>query len=651
MRLSFVVVTFAGLLACASSARRGGAGGDDQRGEWTAYGRDVLGGRYSALAQIDTSNVARLAVAWTYHTGEMPPAVQTRNRRSLEATPIVVDGVMYIITPMARIIALDPETGTERWSYDAKLNPAIGFGDHTSRGVSTWLDPTRAAGQPCRRRIVAATIDARLISLDAANGKPCEDFGEHGVVDLRVGLRNAPFEKGEYEETSPPLVVHDLVVVGSAVADNQRTDAASGEVRAYDVRTGLRRWTWDPVPQASSDPGYATWRGPKAHNTGAANAWSVLAADPARDLVLVPTGSSSPDYYGGERLGANRYANSVTALRASTGKVVWSFQTVHHDLWDYDNASPTALVTVQYGGRARDAVLQATKTGQLFVLDRDTGEPIVPVTEMPVPRSTVPGEEAWPTQPQSAIGPLSPQRLNPDSIWGVNDADRAACRAAIANLRNDGPFTPPSFEGSVVLPSNIGGAHWGGVAFDPAQQIAVVPTNTVAAIVKLIPRAQFDSARRGGTGNRIGAEFAPQRGTPYGMYRELLLLPTLAPCTAPPFGALVGVDLRRGAIAWRVPLGSMTATTIVGAPNLGGAITTAGGLTFIGATIDKQFRAVETRTGRELWRATLPASGKATPMTFRGASGRQYVVISAGGDGGGAFGISDAIVAFALPVR
>jgi len=267
----------------------------------------------------------------------------------------------------------------------------------------------------------------------------------------------------------------------------------------------------------------------------------------------------------------------------------------------------------------------------------------------PVPRSTVPGEEAWPTQPQSAIGPLSPQRLSPDSVWAANDADRAACRTALAGLRNDGPFTPPSLEGSVVLPSNIGGAHWGGVAFDPSQQIAVVPTNTVAAVVKLIPRAQYDSARRGGSGNRIGAEFAPQRGTPYAMYRELLLLPTLAPCTAPPFGALVGVDLRRGAIAWRVPLGSMTATTIVGAPNLGGAITTAGGLTFIGATIDRQFRAVETRTGRELWHTSLPAAGKATPMTFRGASGRQYVVISAGGDGGGAFGMSDAIVAFALP--
>src|SRR5689334_22375424 len=365
---SLLAASLVGALACVPVGSLRAQSASTSGTEWTAYGRDVLGGRYSTLTQIDTSNVARLAVAWTYHTGEMAPAVQTPRHRSLEATPIVVDGTMYLITPMGRIIALDPETGTERWSYDARLDRTIGFGDHTSRGVSTWLDPTRAAGQPCRRRIIAATIDARLISLDAANGKPCEDFGEHGVVDLRVGLRNTPFEKGEYEETSPPLVVRDLVVVGSAVADNQRTDAASGEVRAYDVRTGLRRWTWDPVPQASSDPGYATWRGPKAHNTGAANAWSVLAADPARDLVFVPTGSSSPDYYGGERLGANRYANSVTALRASTGKVVWSFQTVHHDLWDYDNASPTALVTVQYGGRARDAVLQATKTGQLFVL-------------------------------------------------------------------------------------------------------------------------------------------------------------------------------------------------------------------------------------------------------------------------------------------
>ncbi|HEU4723463.1 MAG TPA: PQQ-binding-like beta-propeller repeat protein, partial [Gemmatimonadaceae bacterium] len=362
-------------------------------GEWTAYGKDVFGSRHSGLTQIDTSNVARLQVAWTYHTGELPPQVQTRGRRSLEATPIVVDGTMYLITPLGRVIALDPETGRERWVHDARIDRTIGFGDHTSRGVSTWLDPSRAVGQPCRRRIVAATVDARLLSIDAATGRLGEDFGVRGTVDLRVGLRNRPFETSEYEETSPPVVVNGVIVVGSAVADNQQIDGASGEVRAFDVRTGALRWTWHPVPQDPADPAYATWRGPNAHRTGAANAWSVLAADPARDLVFVPTGSAAPDYYGGERLGDNRYANSITALRASTGKLVWSFQTVHHDVWDYDNASPPALVTVAYGGRRRDAVLQATKTGQLFVLDRETGAPIVPVTEMPVPRSTVPGEE------------------------------------------------------------------------------------------------------------------------------------------------------------------------------------------------------------------------------------------------------------------
>ncbi|HET7186787.1 MAG TPA: PQQ-binding-like beta-propeller repeat protein, partial [Gemmatimonadaceae bacterium] len=393
---------------------------------------------------------------------------------------------------------------------------------------------------------------------------------------------------------------------------------------------------------------FATWRGARAHHTGAANAWSVLAADPARDLVFVPTGSASVDYYGGERLGQNLYANSIVALRASTGKVVWSFQTVHHDLWDFDNASPPALTSVEYGGRRRDAVLQATKTGQLFVLDRETGVPIVPVQEMPVPRSSIPGEEAWPTQPQSAIGPLSPQRISAAEAFGANDTDRALCRERIAALRNDGPFTPPSFEGSLVMPSNIGGAHWGGVAPDPTAQIAVVPVNTIAAVVRLLPRAELDSARRS-TPRRVGGEFAQMRGTPYAMYRELLLLPTLVPCTPPPFGALVGVDLRRGTIAWRVPLGAPTPGTpsTAGTPNLGGAMTTAGGLTFVGATIDRTLRAFETRTGRELWQTVLPAAGKATPMTYR-ANGRQYVVIAAGGDGE-AFGTGDAIMAYALP--
>lgn len=598
-------------------------------GDWTAYGRDALGSRHSPLKQLDPASVKKLAVAWTYTTGEAQR--RSGRSRSLEATPLVVDGTMYLITPLARVIALDATTGKERWVYDGGLDSTKRFGDHTSRGVSTWLDPGSRNDAPCRRRIIAGSTDARLVALDAVTGKPCEGFGTGGVVDLRTGLRNAPAYFEEYELTSPPAIVGETIVVGSAVADNGRTEATSGEVRGFDVRTGALKWTWDPIPQDSTDPGYATWRGPRAHHTGAANAWSVLAADPARDLVFVPTSSPSVDYYGGTRLGANRYANSITALRASTGKVAWSFQTVHHDLWDYDNASPPLLATVEYQGRRRDAVLQANKDGQLFVLDRQTGDPIVPVTEMPVPRSTIPGEEAWPTQPQSAIGPLSPQRVDTSNVL-------AECRDVVRGLRNEGPFTPPSLEGSLVMPSNIGGAHWGGVAFDPLAQIAVVPVNTIAALVRLIPMATFDTIRKE-THGRIGAEYTRMRGTPYGMYRELLFSPGNVPCTPPPYGELVGVDLRRGTIIWRSPL-----TT----PNLGGAITTAGGLTFIGATADKMFRAFETRTGRELWHAELPAGGKATPMTYLDRNGKQLVAIAAGGDGG-FFGMGDTIVVFGIP--
>ena len=598
-------------------------------GDWTAYGRDPLGSRHSPLKQLDTSSVKKLRVAWTYSTGEAQ--LRSGSNRSLEVTPLVIDGTMFLVTPMARVIALDATTGKERWVYDGGLDRTLRFGDHTSRGVSTWLDPRARQGAACRRRIIAATIDARLVALDAVTGKPCRGFGDAGVINPRIGLRNAPSNLTEYEITSPPAIVGEIIVVGSAVADNGRTEATSGEVRGFDVRTGALRWAWDPIPQDSTDPGYATWRGPRAHNTGAANAWSVLAADPARDLVFVPTSSPSVDYYGGHRLGANRYANSITALRASTGKVVWSFQTVHHDLWDYDNASPPLLAAVEYHGRRRDAVLQGTKTGQLFVLDRQSGEPIIPVTEMPVPKSTIPGEEAWPTQPQSAIGPLSPQRLDTSSV-------AAECRDLVRGLRNEGPFTPPSLEGSLVVPSNIGGAHWGGVAFDPSAQIAVVPVNTIASMVKLIPMATFDTMRRQ-TRGRIGAEYTRMRGTPYGMYRELLFSPGNVPCTPPPFGELVGVDLRAGRIAWRSPLPT---------PNLGGAITTAGGLTFIGATADRMFRAFETRTGRELWRAELPAGGKATPMTYLDRNGKQLVAIAAGGDGA-FFGMGDTIVVFGLP--
>ena len=473
----------------------------------------------------------------------------------------MVDGTLYLSTALGRVIALDPATGTERWVFDPKVDRETHFGDFTSRGVSTWVDPSIPVDGPCHRRILVATIDARLIALDARTGRPCSGFGADGAVDLKQGLRNPPAFGGEYEETSPPAVINGIVVVGSAVADNNRTDAASGEVRGYDARTGQRRWTWHPVPVDSGDAGWRTWIGPRAHATGAANAWPMIAADSARDLVIVPTGSASPDYFGGERLGQNLYANSVVALRASTGRLVWTFQTVHHDLWDYDNASPPALVSIRHDGRERDVVLQATKTGQLFVLDRDSGKPLFPVEERPVPRSTVPGEEAWPTQPLSALS-LSPLAVTADQAWGLDSAERSACHDRMAALRYEGVFTPPSLQGSLVLPSNIGGAHWGGVAYDPVRQIAVVPVNTIAAEVQLIPREEYES--RGGWKAdpewiRRTSEYTDMKGTPYVMRRSMILSPMGRPCTPPPFGLLVAVSLATGRIAWQVPLGEPTA--------------------------------------------------------------------------------------------
>jgi quinoprotein glucose dehydrogenase len=454
------------------------------------------------------------------------------------------------------------------------------------------------------------------------------------------------------------VVVNGLVITGSSVADNTRPDLPSGEVRAYDARTGALRWTWDPVPQDPGDKAYGDWRGPMAHKTGAANAWSVLAADPERDLVFVPTGSAAPDYYGALRLGDNRYANSIVALRASTGRVVWAFQIVHHDLWDYDNASPPALVTLTRGTTPMPAVVQANKNGMLYVLHRETGVPIFRVEERKVPASDIPGEEPSPTQPFSAdIAPLSPHRFDMDEVWGVSDADRTACRQAIAGLRNDGVFTPPSTRGTLVMPSNIGGAHWGGVAVDPIRQIAVVPVNRVAAVVQLIPRSGFDVKRARADDQRVGHEYEynMMNGTPYVMRRRLLLSPSQLPCTPPPFGSLVAVDLRSGAPLWNVPLGSMARllppelaakAAEWGSPNLGGPIVTAGGLVFIGAALDRWLRAYDIESGRELWRGALPESAKATPMSYRLASGEQYVAVAVGG--GGAWGEGDYVVAFRL---
>lgn len=629
---------------------------------WLANGRDAQGTRYLPANGITRDNVSQLEVAWTYRTGEAGPGFDTAAPPSFEATPLVVDGTMYIGTPLGRVIALDAATGEERWVFDPKIERDIPYGDFATRGVSMWLDEATPAEAACRRRIFAATAQSQLIALDATDGKPCRDFGEDGIVNLLDGLRIAPFERQAYSMTSPPAVVNGVVVVGSSIADNSRPNPASGEVRGYDARTGALRWSWDPIPQAASDPAYDEWGGSLAHETGGANAWSVLTADPERDLVFVPTGSAAPDYYGAMRLGDNRYANSVVALRASTGERVWAFQTVHHDLWDYDTASPPALVTLTRDGEPIPALVQATKQGMLFILHRETGEPIFPVEERPVPASDIPGEEASPTQPFTAVTPpLSPHTFNLDDVWGVTEEDRAACRAAIEGLRNEGIFTPPSTQGTLVLPSNIGGAHWGGVAIDPERQIAVVPVNRVAAMVQLIPRDTFDWDEARAEDERLGHdyEYNGMRGTPYVMRRRILLSPSRVPCTPPPFGSLVAVDLTTGERLWDVPLGTPArlmppeaADQIPvewGSPNLGGPVATAGGLVFIGATLDRWLRAFDIETGEELWRGPLPESGKATPAGYQLASGEQFVAISVGG--GDVFGVGDYVVAFRLPKR
>ncbi len=649
VRTGFAAVAplaFAALLACGEEPPPLPSG--DPVAGWPAWGGDAGGTRFSPLTQIDRDNVRFLELAWSHRTGHSAGEAGLREG-SFQLTPVLDDGVLYGCTPANRVFALDAETGEARWRFDAEPELA-GAAAYLAvcRGVAFWRDP--GASDRCARRVFAGTMDARLLALDAADGRPCPAFGRGGSVDLREGIGD--IRPGEYAVTSPPTVVGDVVAVGALVLDNRRRDAPGGVVRGFDARSGALRWAFDPAPPGSAPPGPGPDGAPRWRR-GTPKAWAPFSADPDRGLLFVPTGNPSPDFYGGERRGIDHYGSSVVALEAATGRVVWSFQTVHHDLWDYDVASQPTLLDVEKDGARLPALLQPTKLGHLFLLHRETGAPLFPVEERPVPASDVPGERAAPTQPHPTFPPpLHPARAPPEQAFGLTPWDRRICREKLAALRNEGTFTPPSLRGSLLYPGTAGGVNWGSVAYDPARRVAVLNLNRLAQAITLVPR---EAALDEDPDRRPARLTFEQEGTPYRAVQEVVMSPLGIPCVPPPWGSLLAVDLARGAVRWEVPFGTTRDLAPVplplawGTPSMGGPIATASGLVFIGAAMDDYLRAYDVETGEELWRARLPAGGQATPMTYRlRPDGRQLVVIAAGGHGTLGTRAGDWILAFAL---
>jgi quinoprotein glucose dehydrogenase len=643
------------LAALALAAVHGARAQSPEASDWGYYGGEAFGQRFSTLDQINRTNVTRLSVAWTYRTGELGAGFAQTRRLTFEATPVLAFRRLYLETGTNIVIALDPVTGREQWRFDPHVDRTRRYAESTARGVSVWASTDPHWSGPCARRVFTGTLDARLLALDADTGRPCADFGSAGQVDLTRGIRIR--DRAAYLVTSPPAIYASVVIVGSAIGDNRAADVERGVIRGFDAVSGALVWSFDPLPDSAAHPAAAEWNLAQAAGTGAGNAWGVMSVDEEHALVLVPTGSASPDFYGGTRLGSNRFADSLLALDARRGTLVWHQQLIHHDLWDYDLAAQPALGDLEVRGVPVPAVIQATKTGMLYVFDRTNGAPLFPVSEHSVPRSLVPGEQAWPSQPFSSLPALVPQRrVAPEDAWGLTFWDRGKCRERIAALRNEGIFTPPDTRGTLEFPGYAGGVNWGGVVFDEQRGRVIAAVNDMPMEVTLVPSADLETQER----SRLypHAEFARQAGTPYALRREPLLSPWGLPCTAPPWGTLVSVDLRRNRIVWQVPLGSTEGFTPwplvrdFGMPGMGGPIATAGDLVFVGAAMDSYFRAFDIETGRELWKYKLPAGGQATPMTYRAASDeRQYVVISAGGHGPLGTPRGDYVIAFALPPR
>jgi quinoprotein glucose dehydrogenase len=629
-------------------------GGAAAAQDWPHYGGDLGGRRFANAAELSVERVSGLRLAWTFRTGDATDGEGYFGRRSrFAATPLLFEDRLYVISGFGRVYALAPDTGSLHWRFDPEIDFSIEYSEmFTARGVASWRG--EPGDGPCAARIFIGTLDARLIAVDARDGVRCSGFGDGGEVDLSRGV--ARYRRGQYGLTSPPLVLGNLVVVGSSIGDNGAVNLEPGFVRGFDARTGALRWTWHPAPQSRRDPSWRAWGRSAGRRAGGANAWSILSADAERNLVFVPTTSPSPDFYGGLRAGDNPGANSVVALDAATGAVVWQFQTVRHDLWDYDNASQPSLVDIRRGDALVPALVLPTKMGHVFVLDRETGEPLFPIEERSVPQTDVPGEEASPTQ----IFPVLPEPLHPQEavVWAPTEDHAAFCRSLLAGVRHEGIFTPPSLQGTMLYPGNPGGTNWGGAAIDPERQIAMMVVNRLPTIVQLIPRAEFRRREEQEEGGPLDREFTEQNGAPYGMMRFDLFNPnTRLPCLRGPWSELVAIDLTSGAVLWRRPVGAYPAAEgpfaearAWGALITGGPMATAGGMVFIASAPDRRFHGINSRTGEEAWFAETPAGVHATPMAYQ-YGGAWYVAVAAGGAQPGSTTPGDYLVAYRLDAQ
>ncbi|MGE0719144.1 MAG: glucose/quinate/shikimate family membrane-bound PQQ-dependent dehydrogenase [Alphaproteobacteria bacterium] len=618
-----------------------------QDGEWHQYGRTPLGQRFSPLDEITTANVSDLRVAWQYRTGDVKQPGDVAET-TYQVTPLKVGNTLYLCTPHSWAIALDAATGREKWKFDpnAGLNPDRQH--QTCRGVTYWADDEAPSDQPCSRRVYLPTSDARLIALDATNGQVCRSFADQGALHLEAGMKFNP--AGYYYSTSPPVAVDGKIIIGGAVNDNYSTRSQSGVIRAFDIRTGALVWNWD-----SGNPDVTTPLPPgETYTTNSPNSWSVFSVDATLGLVYVPLGNRVPDQLGmGRSADVERFSSSIVALDVGTGRLRWVRQTVHHDLWDMDvPAQPVLLDLTRPDGTAVPALVGPTKQGDIYVLDRRTGEALIPVREVPAPSGAIPEDFTAPTQPVSGLT-FAPSPLRERDMWGITILDQLACRIAFHRYRYEGRYTPPSLQGTIVYPGNFGVFNWGSVAVDPERQVMFAMPTYLAFTARLVPRAEIPPKGAGEKASEQGLN--RNEGAPYGVYMGPFLGPLGIPCQAPPWGYVVGADLRTGKIAYRHKNGTVYDMTRLplpfelGVPGIGGPIITRGGVAFLAAAVDNYLRAYDVTSGEQLWEARLPAGGQATPMTYTTAAGKQLVVIVAGGHGSIGTKPGDYVIAYGLP--